>query len=291
MYHADLIGGLLARMARVKRIFWGIRHSNLESSHTGKSTIAVAKLCALLSFWVPSGIVSCSIKGIEVHKAFGYDKKKFTFIPNGYDPNEFIPNQVVGNEIRKSLQIPDGIPILGMVARYNVQKDHGNLLLALKQLKLNCVDFRCALIGAGMTRENTELMDLLASLGINSNVLLLGQRNDIPAIMNSLDIHVLSSSCGEGFPNVLCEAMACGTVCVTTDVGDAATIVSDTGWIVPPRSPDLLFRALLEAIGELLETRSHWRQRKNLVRQRITKNYSIDEMTNRFQSLWSNVGQ
>jgi glycosyltransferase involved in cell wall biosynthesis len=85
--------------------------------------------------------------------------------------------------------------------------------------------------------------------------------------------------------------MACGTVCVTTDVGDAATIVSDTGWIVPPRSPDLLFRALLEAIGELLETRSHWRQRKNLVRQRITKNYSIDEMTNRFQSLWSNVGQ
>ncbi len=287
MYHADLIGGLLARLAHVKRVFWGLRHSNLEHSQSGKSTIIVAKLCAMLSYWIPTRIVSCSNRGIETHKTLGYDEKKFTFIPNGYNLKQFFPSHICRNMIREELGVDNDSLLLGMVARYNSQKDHKNLLSALGQLKLNHVNFSCALIGDGMISANAELMSIINSHGLNSNIMLLGPRNDIPKIMNALDIHVLSSSSGEGFPNVLCEAMACGTVCITTDVGDAAIIVDDTGWIVVPRSPDLLFQAISDAIIQLNETPLRWKYRKNTSRDRIIENYSIDKMIDRYQKLWS----
>lgn len=287
MYHADLIGGLLARTAHVKRVFWGVRHSDLEHSQSGKSTIIVAKLCAMLSSWIPTRIVSCSNRGIETHKTLGYNKEKFTFIPNGYNLEQFFPSHVSGNMIREGLGVSNDTPLLGMVARYNSQKDHNNLLLALGKLKLNKVNFSCALIGDKMISANTELMSIINSCGLNRNIMLLGQRNDIPNIMNALDIHVLSSSSGEGFPNVLCEAMACGTVCVTTDVGDAAIIVDDTGWVVAPRSPDLLYQAIFDAIIERNETPDRWKYRKNFARKRMAEYYSIDKMIYHFHKLWS----
>jgi glycosyltransferase involved in cell wall biosynthesis len=109
---------------------------------------------------------------------------------------------------------------------------------------------------------------------------LVGPRNDIPSIMNGLDL-LCSSSFSEAFPNVLCEAMAAGVPCVTTDVGDSGYIVGDTGWVVPPRSPELLSEAIFTALSALPCV-----DRSRRARARIVENFSINNMANQYESAW-----
>lgn len=286
MYHADLLGGLVARAVGIHRVFWGLHHTNLKKGKTRRTTILVAQLNAWLSHWIPKSIVSCSQEGVAVHQAIGYAINKFTVIPNGYDLNQFSPNSKPGNALRSSLGISDDLPLLGMVARFDPQKDHLNLIAALELLKQSGFNFRCLLIGSGMTEANADLIAWLDAHSISDRVLLLGQRSDVPAIMTALTIHVLSSSFGEAFPNVLCEAMACGTPCVTTDVGDAALIVGETGWVVPPRSAESLAHAIADAMMQRIANPKTWEKRQVAARQRIQNHFSVESMVECYANTW-----
>ncbi len=287
MYHADLIGGVVARAVGVRAVFWGVRNSDLEKGKTKRTTIAVARLCALLSRWIPKRILSCAQKAVEIHQALGYAKEKFRVIPNGYDLDQFTPDANSRCALRSALAVPDEMPLFGFVARFDPQKDHLNLINALELLKQSGHDFRCLLTGEGMTDANLELVTWLDTHQLRSQVLLLGQRSDIPAVMNALDVHVLSSSYGEAFPNVLCEAMACGTPCVTTDVGDAGLIVANTGWVVSPGSAGALAQAITAAVDEKITDPSAWQRRQKEARLRMLDNFSIEKMVNSFNLAWA----
>lgn len=105
--------------------------------------------------------------------------------------------------------------------------------------------------------------------------------------MNGLDLHILSSSYGEGFPNVVAEAMSCGTPCIVTDVGDSALIVKDTGWVVPPNDPVKLADKIEKALSEIGSKK--WKDRCNNARIRVEKNYSLIKMLNSYNSEWIKV--
>lgn len=282
MYHADLLGGLAACLAGHRNIVWGIHHTTLIPGRNPRKTIAIAKICAWISRLVPKQILCCAEEAIKVHTALGYDANRMVFVPNGYDLTAFQPDTPAGSSIRSELELGSG-PTIGFVARYDPLKDHDNLLQALSLLKAANLRPTCLLVGTGLEQGNTALVERIMHFGLSDQIRLLGRRGDVPRVMNALDLHVMSSV-SEAFPNVLAEAMACGTPCVSTDVGDAAAIVGDTGWIVPPRDP----QALADAIALALKTRDRtdWAERKAKARHHIETRFSIAQMVENYRAVW-----
>ena len=146
------------------------------------------------------------------------------------------------------------------------------------------ISFFCVLIGFNVDKKNIELKSDIRRLKLTNHIKLLGQRDNISEVMNALDIHVLSSRYGEGFPNVVAEAMACGTPCVVTDVGDSGLIVGKTGWVVPPKNSSRLAKAIEKALTE--RDTAKWEKRCNEVRLRIKKNFGIGNMVRSYNNLW-----
>ncbi|AKX53999.1 glycosyltransferase family 4 protein [Thiopseudomonas alkaliphila] len=284
MYHADLIGGVIARLAGFKNIFWNIRNSVLEKGKSKRSTILISKLCSWISPFVPKHIICCANKALEVHAEKGYQRKKMVVIGNGYELDKFTPNPQLALDTRNELMLNENVALLGMVGRYDPLKDHANLLIALSQLK-HQFDFKCLLVGKDLSAANRELIQIIEKQGLQSHVVLLEQRNDIPAIMNALDLHILSSS-SEAFPNVIAEAMACGTPCVSTDVGDAALIVGEAGWVVSARDSRQLALAIAQALA-LKKDSSKWVALQSQARNRILENFGIETMISKYHNVWN----
>lgn len=284
MYHADLLGGLAARSAGRQPIVWGVRHSNLEARRNSYSTLAVARICALLSRWVPTAIVFCAEQAAHAHAAIGYRRDKIRVIPNGYDLAAFTVDPAVRSAARLEWARPDQV-LLGCVARWHPQKDHENLLQALALVTRN-MSLKCVLAGEGMTAQNSELMRSIQRHAVAATVELAGPRDDVPALMAAIDVHVLPSA-GESFPNVVAEAMAAGTPCVATDVGDVARIVGETGWVVPARDPQALaggIQAALEAV------RAHGKSALGArCRERIEQHYGLARMSEAYVELWRSL--
>jgi glycosyltransferase involved in cell wall biosynthesis len=285
MYHADLLGGVAARLAGVRRVFWGVRMSNLERGKSKRSTILIARFCALLSNFLPEKIICCANKALTVHADIGYAPLKLLVIPNGYDLTLFKPNVAAGANVRSQVDLAIDEFVVGMVGRFDPLKDHFNLLQALALVAQKQISFKCLLIGKDLSPENDMLVSKAAELGLRESVVLAGQSTDIPAVMNALDLHVLSS-CSEGFPNVIAEAMACGTPCVSTDVGDALEIIGDTQLCCPARDPRALAELIAKMVDEYEQKPNVWQARKAASVQRITENFSVQAMVNAYEACW-----
>jgi len=288
MYHSDLVGGLVARLAGVRNIFWGIHSTTLDPDQSPRATILVSKINAKLSYFIPRQVICCAQKSLEVHAELGYAKNKLLVVNNGYDLSQYYIDSEMAKSIKGELSLDDGSLLIGLVGRFDAQKDHRNLIQALAIVKETYPQTKCLLIGPNLNDSNQILGGWIDRHKLRENILLLDQRGDVPAIMNALDIHVLSSAFGEAFPNVLNEAMACGTPCVTTDIGDAALIVGDTGWVVPPKNPEALAQAILLALTEKQTSQKAWKYRQLKARQRVEENFSIETMIRKYHATWKN---
>ena len=301
MYNADLFGSLAAKLARIRRISWGIRNAG-EDLKRASGVARIARIvCARLSRWLPETILVCSHSSQARHVDLGYDERRMQVITNGYDLSVWQPDTAARERLRNQWGITPQTWLIGCVARWNPLKDHANLCEAMGLFAQTHKDlsWRLLLVGPGIDEQNTALMAMLAQNGLVEHTLLLGERQDVPAIMNAIDLHVLPSR-AEGFPNVLGEAMACGTPCVSTQVGDASFIIGDTGWVVEPQKPQALSEAIALAcqawqnvVQDSLhgdgQAESRSQQRRRAVRARIENNFDLDAMVSAYVDAWRDL--
>jgi glycosyltransferase involved in cell wall biosynthesis len=282
LYHADLLGGLAASLSGRPPVVWGIRMSKVDTLAFRKTTVAIARLCARLSWSLPERIVCCSETGRQMHAEFGYDARKMVVIPNGFDVEQFRPDPSARASVREELAVPASAPLIGLVARFDPHKDHATFVAASALVAARFPEARYLLVGHGVEPSNATLRAAISAAGLGDRARLLGARDDVARLTAACDLAV-SSSFGEGFSNAIGEAMACGVPCVATDVGDSAWLVGDTGRVVAPRDP----AALAQAIGELLAIGPEGRAALGAAgRGRIVEHFELSRVVRRYEQLY-----
>jgi glycosyltransferase involved in cell wall biosynthesis len=269
MYHADLVSLLalwLSGQRRDTRLFWGVRCSDMDWSRYGALSRLVLRLCAWLSRF-PDAVTVNSEAGRAWHARLGYRPRQFVLIDNGLDPARFAADPAARAAVRADLGLANDSVVMGAVARVDPMKDYPTLLGALGRLD----GIACVAIGKG-----TEV------LPATSGLIALGERSDVPRLLNAFDIFVSSSAFGEGFSNAIVEAMATGLPVIATDVGDARRIVGDTGIIVPPRDVD----ALAEAIRSLAADPGRRLDLGRRARARVEAEFTLARATASFDALY-----
>ena len=200
----------------------------------------------------------------------GLPSGQVRLVPNGVDTARFAPADPEPR-LRAALgaAAADDV-VIGCVARLHPDKDHATLIDAAARLaRAGHTGFHLVLIGDG--EERTALERQAAAAGIGERVRLLGDRDDVAALVPQLDLFVLPSRT-EGLPMVLLEAMSAGVACVATRVGGIPELLADgVGVLVPPADPP----ALAAAIGGLLDDPQRRRALGRRGRERVRRQYDL----------------
>lgn len=285
LYHADLLGLIIGKLMRVPVIVWNLRCSNVDMRHCSTLSAFVMYTTTKLST-LPDVVLVNSNAGRQYHEALGYNPTRWQQIPNGFDIEQFHYNQEARIKLRNELRLSSDTILIGLIARFDPMKDHKTFLHAASLLLKDYSDVHFLMVGRGIDHNNNILVNTIKSFGIENFCHLLGERNDISDIITTLDISCSSSSYGEGFPNVIGEAMACEIPCVVTDVGDSSMILGGTGRVVPPKNP----MALAKALNELIYIGLKGRKELGLAaRHRIEENFSLSAIVAQYEKLYEEL--
>lgn len=271
----NLFAALLKPLLPGTKLIWGIRSSAADSGRYDFAQRITLDMERRLSF-LPVRIVANSEAGTRDAIAAGFPASKVVTITNGIDADRFAPCPEAARSLRSSLGLAPQVLMVGMVARFDPMKDHATFFEAAARLRLKHPELALMLIGSGPLEAVTAARRMAEELGLAPVCHWLGIREEMSAIYSAMDLLVLCSVFGEGLPNTVAEAMACGVPCVVTDVGDSALLVGDTGVVVPPADP----RALADGMDRLLKRLEAEPDLRVRSRQRIIDHYSPQKMVN-----------
>jgi glycosyltransferase involved in cell wall biosynthesis len=278
------VAALVLPRSLPSKLIFGIRSAGMDASQYDLLSAFSYRMEAALAGradWV----IANSHAGQRDAIARGIPSGIITVVQNGIDTITMSPNREAGAAQRKAWGIAEDAFVIGCVARLDPMKDHTNFLRAASLFSSDNGDARFVCVGDGPADYNSALKAAARQRGVAERIVWTGTMTDMPAVYNAFDIATLSSSFGEGFPNVTGEAMACGVPVAATDVGDINQIIGDLGEVVPPRQPEALCRA-----WKLLQQRLKQEPALGVaIRKRIVANYDVDLMVQRTEQVFRSL--
>jgi glycosyltransferase involved in cell wall biosynthesis len=226
-------------------------------------------------------MIANSYAGKANYASRGYAAHKIAVIPNGFDTARFAPDPDARRIQRRAWGVGEGTFLVGIVARLDPMKDHDAFVVAAGLLARRNPAVRFAIVGPGAGSEVKRLRQLAERESCADRIIWAGPATDIVAVYNALDLCVSTSLFGEGFSNVLGEAMSCGTPCIATDAGDSAVVINDPSRIVPRGRPDLFAAAWEWFLSKPAEERAAIGR---VDRQRVVDTFSIGLAAERLQA-------
>jgi glycosyltransferase involved in cell wall biosynthesis len=274
---ANLVATAVRPWARGARIVWGVRASDMDlARYDGfqEATFQVARHASRCA----DVIVANSRAGARFHVDRGYPAERMVVVPNGIDTVRFRPRPERRVDVREELGLDPAATVVGLVARLDPMKDHGTFLAAAALLARRRPDVRFVAVGGGPPGALDRWTSRAAAAGIDGVVRFVGPRLDPERVYAALDVATSTSAFGEGFPNAVAEAMACGVPCVVTDVGDAGDIVARPDRVVPPGDATALARAWERVIDERTDE-------AEALRRSIEERYSVARLVERTEAV------
>ncbi|MEW5755872.1 MAG: glycosyltransferase [Pseudomonadota bacterium] len=286
MYHGNLAALVMQKVAfGHPSIAWNIRHSIYDLALENRLSRLVIKLGARFSSSIDSILYNSAVSA-QQHEALGYHSANRLVIPNGFDLAKYQPSRESRAKIRLELGVSDTSLLVGIIGRAHPMKDQAGFVQAALQLLEQRSEVHFLLAGPEMTLHNPMFSSLLTNERQGHHFHFLGERSDIPALMSAMDIFVLSSAWGEGFPNVVGEAMACGLPCVVTDVGDSARILGDCGIVVPPRDINRLAEGMAHLLAMSAAERDELGRK---ARKRAEDEFSLQRVTDQYEAFYERI--
>lgn len=289
MYHANVAASiaLLSPLRKSYPLIHSVRHSLHDIRYEKRTTQWAIRLNSFLSASADKITYNSHTSQMQ-HQQFGFQSAKSIVIPNGFKVDEYFCDENSMKLAKTKLSIHPASFTYLQIGRNHPMKNH-RLFLESALMFIKKIDFDLKptfiLVGRGVTTDET-LKSLKMSLDPFATVLLIDEVSDPLQYYCAADVFTLTSSWGEAFPNVLGEAMSCSLPCITTDVGDAAHIVGDSGMVVNP-DDGVAFSECMLKIAEMDPA-----ERKKLgkmARERISDSYSMGRIADQYIVLYTDL--
>ena len=273
--HAHMVhANIFARLNRINQKFPKLICTAHNSNEGGKIRMLAYKYTTPLSD-INTNVSKEASQALIDKGAF--TKDNLITVYNGIDLDKFS----IGKTSNDIVSIDKDFINCISVGRFNEQKDYPNLLEAIALLNIKSkIPVKFQIAGDGALRS--ELESLIDKLSLHDYVDLLGNRKDIPQLLNHSKFFILSSK-HEGLPTVVIEAMACGCFVIATDCGGTAEIMGDTGILVPPQDS----QALASAIQKALSLSDEQITQHNIkARKRIEEFFSLEKSVEKWLEIY-----
>ena len=297
----------LSRPWTLLRFAWQVRQGRFDAIHSHEFLMNVVAALVALPLRIPhvATIHGCNYWGDRWHRRLlyrmvsrlsamvtvsshtrdfaaqrlGLPARRLNVIANGLKVGDYAPDPGRREAARQSLSLsPDTLAVMAVGSLYPV-KGHRYLLPAFARMMEQRPQSRLLLVGRG--GEQASLQAQAAALGIDHAIDFLGQRDDVPELLQAADLFVMPSL-QEGLPLALLEAMASGKAVVASAVGGMPQVIAESGRTVAPRDSEALAAALV-ALAEDAEQRDCLGRR---ARRRVMEQFGEQQMLEAYLKLY-----